>query len=73
MELFLRRSGEVLTTRPIKGTVGKGFESRVRYYKKAKLVEQRKGEGGKPDDCGSHEKRPLQGLQGGLGEGHQAL
>ncbi len=42
MELFLRKSGELLTTGPIKGTIERGINSEVDTIKKAKLVSSEK-------------------------------
>lgn len=42
MELFLRKKGEILTTGPIKGTIGRGINPEVDAIKKAKLVSSEK-------------------------------
>ncbi|MEW6145122.1 MAG: aminodeoxychorismate synthase component I [Thermodesulfobacteriota bacterium] len=42
MELFLSRRGEILTTRPIKGTVERGMNPESDTIKKAKLVSSEK-------------------------------
>jgi aminodeoxychorismate synthase component I len=42
MELFLKRSGDVMITRPIKGTVERGMNTESDTIKKAKLVSSEK-------------------------------